>query len=116
MNLDDIVYEAIADGLARLAQPDFGAIDPARVELAVVRAFTMDGPRPGWLDDLRRRVVVASDGATALEDADRDKFPALMKDPSAVYQRVVGPGQSRLAVIGPFTPCVQYADNTSERT
>lgn len=105
---DQEVYDRIAADLAVMRAPDLSDFSPTLVDLAMARAFTPDGPRPEWLTALQEQVSQLSNGLVRLENADRTTFPFLIKDPTTAYQLLVGIITSRLLVIGPFTPPVQF--------
>jgi hypothetical protein len=64
------IYEALAEGIAHLRQPDFGPYDPDEVRTALSMVFPSKSgpPAPEWVTWLRRRVAELSSGMTALVD------------------------------------------------
>jgi hypothetical protein len=105
---DLAIYDQAAQSLADLREPDLSSFPSNQVDIAIARAFTVDGPRPEWWARLRQRVTELSNGSVRLEVADRDKFPAMIKDPSTAYARLVGPSKSQLLIIGQFQPPFQF--------
>ncbi|MEA2479615.1 MAG: hypothetical protein QOJ07_1537 [Thermoleophilaceae bacterium] len=105
---DEEVHEAAAASLARLTEPDLSAFPSDTVTFAMARAFGPTGPDPAWLERLAGRVAELSDGAVRMSEAPREDFPYVVKDPSAAYARLDGPGGEQLLVIGPFTPPFQF--------
>lgn len=103
---DIAIRDAIAGGLAALTEPDLSAFTRDEVDLAMVRAF--DGARDAWLARLGEQVLVDSDGRTRMELVTPADVPVVNKDPSTAYARLVGASATRLAMIGPFQPPVQY--------
>jgi hypothetical protein len=103
---DTDVLDAIARGLAALTDPDLSAFTRDEVDLAMVRAF--DGARDAWLAQLGEQVLADSGGFTRMELVTPADVPVVNKDPSTAYARLVGSFVTRLAMIGPFQPPVQY--------
>ncbi len=72
----------------------------------MVRAF--DGERDAGLARLGQQVLADSGGRTSMELVAPADAPVVNKDPSTAYARLVGAEATRLAMIGPFQPPVQY--------
>lgn len=105
---DERVYDRLATGLAALSEPDLSSLTPAEVDKAMMWAYPPTGPRPKWLDALRRRIAHDSMFQTRLEAADPGEFPFRVKEFAASYHRLVSTsGEIRLLVMGPMHPPVQ---------
>jgi hypothetical protein len=111
--VDQDVYEAVAQGLARLQVPDLSPFRRDDVGMAMMRAFTFAGPDPLWLSRLEQRIESLSDGAVTVAPATAADFPAPPKTPGTAFLRLADsssiPPRAVLAAVGPFFPPVELA-------
>ncbi|MFF9771900.1 hypothetical protein ACIGXF_38305 [Streptomyces sp. NPDC053086] len=108
---DEAVYRKAAADLARMTLPDLSVFPTPQTEVAMAKAFRMNGPREDWLDEFRSRIRHDSGERVVMEDADRATFPPpLDKSPAASYQRLVDTRTSavQLLVMGPFSPPFRF--------
>jgi hypothetical protein len=114
--LDDLIYDRIAADMAAMAEPDLSGFERSDVTKAMIRAYPPSGPRPEWLDDLRRRIARDSFFQTRLQAADPTDFPFRVKEFAASYHRLTSlSGETRLLVMGPLQPPVQFSPDDSGR-
>lgn len=83
------IYEKAARDLADFTEPDLSDFSDDDIDIAMTRAFTAAGARPGWLGRLRTAIEEASDGNVTLEDADPEEFPRAFKGLGVSYQQLL---------------------------
>lgn len=115
---DEAVYEKAAADLARMTLPDLSSFPAEQTEIAMVRAFRMNGPDAHWLEEFRHRIDQESAGAIHLDSVDRPPPPPLDKSPAATCKRLVDTvsGAERLLVIGPFNPPFRFVPDRGNST
>ncbi|MFF3885596.1 hypothetical protein [Streptomyces sp. NPDC001914] len=115
-DLDDLIYGQVAADLAAMTEPDLSAFARGDVDQAMIRVYPPSGPRPEWLEGLRRRIAHDSIFQTRLEAADPADFPFRVKEFAASYHRLANTsGETRLLVMGPMQPPVQFVPDDPGR-
>lgn len=106
MDESTVVYERIAEGLARLGAPNLSELDSGTVSRAMMHVISFSGPNRDWLQWLKDKVSSISKEAVRIEEEDPNSFPFLIKEPGTLYLRVLGLGRSRLATVNAAYPPV----------